>query len=228
MKKLILFIIVGLFVFSASTAISQELAANSRPEWSVGIQGGWVIPNKYGLSDTVQPTFPAVDMNATNSLLIGAKAGWTPNFAKQYFTTQLEYFHVFGPNADNQAIFSDGADSLSLKFNATIDAIFLNFILRYPEGKWHPFIGIGPGWAWVKLSDIQTTVTGVGRIDPGKVADRASQFAWQVLVGLEYDITRNWSTDLSYRYYALGKASYDELELDIKGQSINLGINYKF
>lgn len=227
MKKLVLLVVAGLFILSASTAVAQT-PAGSGPEWSVGIQGGWVIPNKISMTDTTPPIAPSLDLNVNNTGLLGFKAGWTPNITKQYFTAQFEYFHTFGPNVDSQVIFNDGTDTTSLKFNTTMDAVFVNFIARYPNGKWHPFVGIGPGWAWVKMNDVQVTVSGTGRVDPGKIKDRASQFAWQVIAGLEYDITRNWSMDLSYRYYKINSATYDEIDLDMKGQSINLGINFKF
>ncbi|MEI6315564.1 MAG: outer membrane beta-barrel protein [Syntrophus sp. (in: bacteria)] len=230
-KKVLCYLVIGLFILSASSAIAQDVQSSGRPQWSVGIQGGMVFPSQYTLDDKVPPYGQLSDMKANNSLLLGVKAGWTPNLLQQYFTTQLEYFHVFGPNADNQVVGSQSGETGSLQFNTTIDAIFVNFILRYPNGRWHPFVGIGPGWAWVKLSNAQATLTD-GTQD-STVSDRYSQsdnkFAWQAFVGLEYDIMRSWSADLSYRYYAVNTTTYgDQLGLNARGQSVNLGINFKF
>jgi len=107
MKKVFLWIITGLILSTTTMALGQNSPATAAtslgqngPQWSVGIQGGLVFPDKFKLTDTASPVVDVAEMKANNGWLLGIKAGWTPHFTKQYLSMQLEYAHVFGPNAD--------------------------------------------------------------------------------------------------------------------------------
>jgi outer membrane autotransporter protein len=98
-----------------------------------------------------------------------------------------------------------------------------SLLVRYPEGMIHPYAGIGIGWSWGKFSGTEFRI--------GSVDESANGFAWQILAGLNFEITQNWSADLAYRYF---RSKYDDVgsapSVDVTNTDnmVLLGINYHF
>ena len=60
--------------------------------------------------------------------------------------------------------------------------------------------------------------------------------AWQMLAGVEIDLTNNFSLDIGYRFFATESGSddhyddyyYNDTHLDYRTSMVTLGLKYKF
>jgi opacity protein-like surface antigen len=197
-------IVCGLAIFLLLTSTSIAPAAEQGPFY-VGIFGGYVMPQDLSVSDG--PDVPLKD-----SWTLGIKGGYIIPQAK-YLAIELEYAYLGTQDIDMSGVDGD--------FSAS--NLMLNFLLRYPEGKYHPYVGVGIGWS---MGSFKATQAGVGSID-----ENDSAFAWQILAGINFEITPQWSADLAYRYFA-GSYSIssggDNIDLDAKNHMILIGVNYHF
>ena len=112
-----------------------------------------------------------------------------------------------------------------------------NLIARYPTGRFHPYLGAGAGCAYVKITDADYSYMGssFGTITGGS----DTVFAYQVMAGLDFDITKNIIIGMSYKYLVLDKISFDhdyywgwgpggKAEMDYKAHNIMLSLSYMF
>lgn len=107
---------------------------------------------------------------------------------------------------------NDSIDSWSTMVNGIYEFM--------PNSTWHPFVGVGIGWAW-----LDGDFAGAG----AKGSD--NQFAYQGIAGVAYDMTANWALKAQYRYFAtldtdLGPAN--DQNADYGNHSILVGLTYKF
>ncbi|MGZ6249084.1 MAG: outer membrane protein, partial [Syntrophales bacterium] len=124
----------------------------------------------------------------------------------------LEYFYLGKQDVDQVGINGD----------VSAHNVMANLLVRYPEGMIHPYAGIGIGWSWGKFSGTEFRV--------GSVDESANGFAWQILAGVNFEITRDWSADVAYRYFS---SKYDmgsdpSSDVTTKDNMFLLGINYHF
>lgn len=96
-----------------------------------------------------------------------------------------------------------------------------------PASKWHPFVGVGIGWAWLDADKLATNTTNV------TVNDDDNQFAYQGFAGVAYDVSSNVALNAQYRYLATldpeFKASNGtKVDGDYQNHSILVGFTYKF
>lgn len=120
------------------------------------------------------------DISLDNSWALGVKGGYiVPTF--KWLAVELEFAYLAEQDLDQAGYAGD--------FSA--NNLMLNFIFRYPDGRIHPYIGGGIGWSWGELN-----ATGPG----GTVDDTDNALAWQLLLGVTFEITPSWSAELSYRY----------------------------
>ncbi|MCU0554224.1 MAG: outer membrane beta-barrel protein [Syntrophales bacterium] len=186
----------GMLFFAPPPAAT---AAEAGPFY-VGLFGGYVMP------DDLEN---GADISLDNSWALGVKGGYiVPTF--KWLAVELEYAYLAEQDLDQAGYAGD--------FKAS--NLMLNFVLRYPEGKFHPYIGAGIGWSWGELN-----VTGPG----GAVDDTDNALAWQLLLGVNFEITRNWSADLSYRYlraeYEFGSGGSDTTSTN---HMFLIGVNFHF
>ncbi|MCU0582891.1 MAG: outer membrane beta-barrel protein [Syntrophales bacterium] len=200
MKKMFSCVLVlalsGMLFFAPPPAAT---AAEAGPFY-VGLFGGYVMP------DDLEN---GADISLDNSWALGVKGGYiVPAF--KWLAVELEYAYLAEQDLDQAGYAGD--------FKAS--NLMLNFVLRYPEGKFHPYIGAGIGWSWGELN-----VTGPG----GAVDDTDNALAWQLLLGVNFEITRNWSADLSYRYlraeYEFGSGGSDTTSTN---HMFLIGVNFHF
>ncbi len=203
----------AIIVFSLATILlltSASIApAAEQGPYYVGIFGGWVMPQDLSVSDG--PDVPLKD-----SWALGIKGGYIIPQAK-YLAVELEYAYLAKQDVD-----MSGADG-----DYSANNIMANFLLRYPEGRWHPYVGVGIGWSWGAFSGTGTA-TGIGT---GSLDENDNAFAWQILAGINVEITPNWSADLAYRYFASKysiNAGGDDFDVDVKNHMILIGVNYHF
>ena len=197
-------IVCGLATFLLLTSTSIAPAAEQGPFY-VGIFGGYAMPQDLSVSDG--PDIPLKD-----SWAVGIKGGYIVPQAK-YLAVELEYTYLGTQDIDMSGVDGD--------FSA--GNLMVNFLLRYPEGRYHPYVGVGVGWS---MGSFKASEPGVTPID-----ENDSAFAWQILAGINFEITPNWSADLAYRYFAGSysiSSGADNFDLDAKNHMILIGVNYHF
>ncbi|MGZ6220901.1 MAG: outer membrane protein, partial [Syntrophales bacterium] len=191
-----------LAVFLLFTSVSTAPAAQAGPFY-IGVFGGYVIPSDLEIENSA-------DVSLKSSWAIGAKAGYIFPQVK-WLAAELEYFYLAKQDIDQSGSSGD--------FSA--NNVMANLLVRYPEGKIHPYAGIGIGWSW---GTFKATSSG------NSIDESANAFAWQILAGVNFEITQDWSADVAYRYFS---SKYDmgsdpSSDVTTKDNMFLLGINYHF
>lgn len=179
--------------------VPAATAAEAGPFYA-GVFGGYVMPD-----DLENGTKVSLD----NSWALGVKGGYiVPTF--KWMAVELEFAYLAEQDLDQAGYAGD--------FSA--NNLMLNFIFRYPEGKIHPYAGVGIGWSWGELN-----ATGPG----GTVDETDNALAWQLLLGVTFEITPSWSAELSYRYmraeYEFGSGGSDTTSTN---HMFLIGANFHF
>ena len=161
----------------------------------LGLFGGYVIPSETDFE--IQGISFDVDLNDT--WLLGAKFGFIPQTAK-FIALEIEYNHIFQHDIDKQTLISGGGSSLEISGDASANNLLFNLIFRYPEGQFHPYAGGGVGWCWFDVSRQFTGRSGNSTFT-SNLNESGDAFAWQLIAGVNIDITPMWSLDLGYKYF---------------------------
>jgi len=189
-----------LATFLLFTSVSTVPAAEAGPFY-VGIFGSYVMPNDLKVENS-----ETIDLSLKNSWAIGAKAGYIIPQVK-WLAAELEYFYLAKQDLDEPGFNGD--------FSA--NNVMANILVRYPEGKIHPFAGVGIGWSWGKFG--------------GDIDESGNGFAWQILAGVNFEIMPNLSADLAYRYFSskyTDVGSDPGVDVTTKNHMILVGVNYHF
>lgn len=216
MKRISLVLSVLMVVFCSSLAVAAEETTG----FYAGVLGGYVMPRDATITD--KSGGPSQDYAMDKGYLAGIKMGYIPPFAK-YLAAELEYNYVKS-SFDNSKSYAGTGGSYTIDGSNSMNAFFFNIKLRYPEGSFHPYVGIGPGYSWFKQDDI--TISGQGRLS----GETSGQFAYQILAGLDYDITKNWGVGVGYKYIQV-KPSFGgalNIDMDYKAHVVTLGVNFSF
>ncbi len=190
-----------LAVFLLFTSVPIATAREAGPVY-VGVFGGYVRPSDLRVEDG-----GSTDVGVKDSWAIGAKVGYIFPQAR-WFAVELEYLYLAEQDVDKPGFDGD--------FKA--HNVMANVLARAPEGIFHPYFGFGIGWSWGVFKGSSTDASGNG-------------LAWQILAGLNFEITPNWSADLAYRYI---RTKYNDIgsepsqDITTKNNLISLGINYHF
>jgi opacity protein-like surface antigen len=201
--------ITGLFLFVILSVPFSALAEEGNNlGLYVGVLAGVSIPADMNTNITGK-TPAAFSVNQDISLdtgwLAGAKVGYLTPFTKRILAVELEYYHV-GNGFDSGKTYPALA-SLKLDGNVNIDTVMFNLIGRYPEGRIHPYVGGGVGYAYLQVDKIKGSLAGTDLLNASSGSDNV--FAYQILGGVNYDITKNWFAGLEYKFFHPSKATYD-------------------
>ncbi len=173
---------ITLFSFFVLSPTHKAKAAEAGPFY-FGVTGAYMIPDKAKFSGSGFDT--KVDFD--HDWMLGTRVGYILP-AWKYFTIELEFFSFFKTDADQTTLQTSGGDYLKLNDGefSSFD-LFANFLLRYPEGKLHPYVGVGLGWAWSFFKG--TNVDSRGGVTKTISFDESdNKFAWQALIGLNYEL----------------------------------------
>ena len=200
MKRICSSIFVSILVFALVLLVTPAAKAGEAGPFYVGVFGGYVMPDDLENGR---------DISLDDSWAVGAKAGYiVPAF--KWLAIELEYAYLAEQDLDEPRADGD--------FKAM--NVMLNLILRYPEGRIHPYVGGGIGWSW---GELQATGPAIS------VDESDNALAWQLMAGVNFEITPNWSADLSYRYmraeYEFNSGGDDSIS---QNHMFLLGINYHF
>ncbi len=191
----------------ASNAMAADLLYSS-PAPTVGpVYGGPYFGAKIGAvwADDITGDFDGVGSGAADTF--GFDTG---------FTGSLQFGYAFGsrwgilsPRLEVEAGYQssevdvalDGGVATAAAATGDLNAFywFTNLLLDIPVGGWGltPFIGGGVGFANVSGDNINTPPAGTlaAGINGGDTV-----FAWNLTAGLSYDVTRNVTFDVAYRF----------------------------
>ena len=174
----------------------------------VAIVGGMSMP--MDMKTTITAGSPingwlSGDVSLKTGWIAGAKLGYLTPATNRILAVELEYNHI-GNDSDTGKTYTFEGVSFHLDSSIKIDALMLNLMGRYPEGRFHPYIGAGAGYANVAIDDVRWSS---GAYTANNSSGSKGVFAYQFLVGIDFDITSNWFVGLGYKYFAANKASYD-------------------
>jgi opacity protein-like surface antigen len=222
--------IAALMVFlSAGSVFAAE---NGKTGFYIGISGGYVIPQTMTISDP-DDSSQKFDATLENGYLVGVKSGWNTPFTKRIMALEFEYNYIRN-NFDNSKIIPDimGNGSGTIDGTIGIHAFLFNVKARYPEGPIHPYAGAGLGWSIVQLGDLTIR----GDAGPGIKGDIGNGFCWQLLVGVDFDITPNIAVGIGYKYLATNttigsKRESDDriyIDADYRASIVTVGLTFLF
>ena len=173
--------------------------------------GGVTFPST--MSTTIFDTAPGGgyvvkdrDINLNSGWFAGAKLGWQTSFTKKWLAIELEYNHMENP-FDAGTPYLTAGYALTYDGKVKIDSGMLNLIGRYPEGKIHPYIGAGAGYAYVQLDDIRSSIIGINYLNTA--SGSKGVFAYQFMCGLDFEITDHIYMGFGYKYFIANKAQFD-------------------
>ena len=224
-----------LSVFLVLAPAGHSVAAEAGPFY-MGVFGGHTFGSDMELKGHHYDYYSG-DLDIQDTWVAGAKFGYTMPFAK-YLAAEFEYKY-FGPDIDRTVLYSSGSDFRAIEGDADVHSFMFNFIAKYPEGKVHPFVGVGVGFSYVDVSATATSRKS-GVTSSYSVSDDKTAFAWQLLAGINFEINKNFSVDLTYRYFMTSSDDddYDDdyyyydhyrgIETEIKSSIVTIGLNYHF
>ena len=162
---------------------------------------------------------------------------YVPDFA---FSGQANFSAV----TLNQEPVSADANSLMATLNGYVD---LAVLFDFNSDALHPFLGAGIGYARNRISAMtyQFPSLGAGDVTITPSGTEAN-FAWSLSAGVEYQISRDKTLELLYRYSDMGRVStdvgniivvrdgverlikIDSTEADLTSDAVMLGFRYRF
>jgi len=160
------------------------------------------------------PSLQIHDKNFESGLLVGAGIGYQWNgWLRTDFTGEYRGetgFHGFDT-------WFDGASARFNNYTAKKSEWLFLANVYLDLGTWWditPFVGAGAGFSRVTIHSFRDAgTTGVAGSPTMAFADAASKwnFAWAVHAGLAYQVTKNFTVELAYRYVSLGKGQSGDI-----------------
>ena len=181
----------------------------SRAEFYIGGQGGLTVPNKLSNVEGIDHDagLKTSDLKLATSGLYGAKAG--------YFFGRLPWLGIEGdfyystPHLKQQPVAQTIQNPFTgQSFQTTntqpgghlhVFAAAVNLVARYPGKRFQPYVGVGPGIAWARISNLPTVSS-----PSGSASD--SSLMLNVIAGSRYFITKHVALFAEYKY---NKSSFD-------------------
>lgn len=203
-------VVCGLAAFLLFSTVSTAPAAEADHPFYVGVFGGYVIPE-----DLEVDADESVDVDLDDSWAIGAKFGYIIPPVK-WLAAELEYTYLADQDIDVSGV--DG--------HYSAHNVMANLLFRYPEGKIHPYAGFGVGASMATLK-ADGSVSWGGDDISGSIDEDDTAFAWQLIAGINIEISKNWSADLAYKYF---NSEYEINDVDVEAANhlITVGLNYHF
>ncbi len=208
-------ILIAVFLVAGGAHAQATYARPAGPVY-FGIFGGAVFPQD--MTWTSNATGVSADLSLDNSGMFGVKVGFILPQARM-LALEVEYNHMF-----NQTIPSQVVTGVRESGDVYLDNLMFNVLLRYPEGRIHPFIGAGIGGSSMNINNTESTPGGVVL---NVASESQSAFAWQFLAGINFEIAPNLSAEVTYRYFGTNP-NFTAIDVDYKAQAVTAGLNFHF
>jgi len=189
--------LVAMLQWPGPAAAEDSLLANVRLELGAGAQ--WGDP---------ELTFGGASADLDTGVGYAATAGgWIDRVLTDYVSVGVQYLRL--DNADFSQSGTAGLPGLTatgqFDVEPTIDSVMFNLVSRLPRGTFHPYVGGGIGVAVVSTDFNFSGTTTIGNstfVGTTSADDRDTAFAWQILGGMDVDITDKFYVGINGRYFA--------------------------
>jgi opacity protein-like surface antigen len=210
--KVALPVVLAAVIFLTGAGYAQSYGPSSPLYF--GVFGGYVAPQD--MTWTSKVTGVSADLALDSSGMMGLKMGYILPQARA-LAFELEWNYMF-----NQTIPSQVVSGVRESGEVALNNFLVNVILRYPEGKIHPYVGGGIGASSMNIQNTEVSRNIVYVND-----ETATGFAWQFLAGINVDLAPNLSADLTYRYFGTNPG-FSLIDVDYRTQAVTFGINFHF
>jgi opacity protein-like surface antigen len=208
------FLPILLAVFLALSGAANAQPYRSMTPFYVGIFGGYVAPEDMTWRSSV--TGASADLALDDSGMMGIKFGYV--FPQQRaLAVELEWNYMFEQSIPPQVI-----GGVRESGDVALSNFLVNLILRYPEGRIHPYVGAGIGASSVNIRNTES-VGGIVYV----AEETETGFAWQFLAGVNVELAPNLSADLAYRYFGTNP-DFTLIDVDYRAHAVTLGLNFHF
>jgi len=211
--KVALPVVLAAVIFLTGAGYAQSYGP-ARPLY-FGVFGGYVAPQDMTWTSNVTGT--SADLSLDSSGMIGFKMGYILPQARA-LAFELEWNYMFDQNIPPQVV-----SGVRESGEVALNNFLVNVILRYPEGKIHPYIGGGIGASSMYIQNTES----IGGVVVNVADESATGFAWQFLAGVNVDLAPNLSADLTYRYFGTNPG-FSLIDVDYRTQAITFGLNFHF
>ena len=184
----------------------------------LGIWGGYTInPDvNSGYYDDWHYYEEDLRLDIDETSVFGAKVGYNHPLLRA-LELELEYSYLNPDITDHNTVVGD------IKFNN----FMFNIIAKIPRGIIHPYWGAGFGLSHYEMS-VKATEVIDGKDD--------TSFAWQLLTGVEIDLSSHLVMDIGYRYFVTELKFENDIEaedknykdVDFTTSMITLGLKFFF
>lgn len=195
------------------------------PELKGTLGAGWYLRgdvgvgvtqvDKYYQRDVVAAGGTFIGSTENHSFFLGAGIGYRfNNWFRADATVEYRGGGTIGVNDRVNFVGPGGVYQLSNTYKGNLTSIVTLFNAYVDLGTWNcltPYIGAGIGWASNRVSGLtdQGIVNGPGFTAPtlgvGATGD-SSNVAWALMAGVGYEVNKNLTLELGYRYLNLGDA----------------------
>jgi len=229
------------FIFVIAISVFPFNTASAQSKWYVGVFGGYAFSSDASLSfydyDYYYDYNYKYDVDVQEAWVFGVKFGYTPPVLK-YFSFEFEYSYL-NPDVDRTVFPRYSTTYTAVEGDVKLNNFMFNAIAKYPTGKIHPYVGAGIGFSNIDVSLSTTSSEGYAR----SISHDDTVFAWQILLGVEIDLTNNLSMDIGYRYFSAEDESdddhdddydhyhyhyYYDTRFDYNTSMVTLGLKYRF
>jgi outer membrane receptor protein involved in Fe transport len=207
-KAFVLVSITWWLILSPSVGMTQE--EKSKKLHYVGIAAGGAFPEDLESSERTFFHTSLPEANLSDEYIFGVRLGHRPHMWHKTspIVVELEASMITKTDAkSDNFLFNPVGSSVTLAADILVKDVMLNFLLRHPYGRTHPYGGFGLGWTWFDIDNAKLilepgftwpgTTSGVNR--QGDLSYDA--FGYQFLLGVSFDLTDTVSLDLGYRYF---------------------------
>jgi OmpA-OmpF porin, OOP family len=211
--KVALPVVLAAVIFLAGTGHAQSYRPAS--PFYFGVFGGYVAPEDMTWTSTV--TGASADLALDESGMMGLKFGYILPQARA-LAFELEWNYMFEQSIPPQVI-----SGVRESGDVYLNNFMVNLILRYPEGRIHPYIGGGIGASSMNIQNTES----IGGVVVNVAEESATGFAWQFLAGINFELAPNLSADLAYRYFGTNP-DFTVIDVDYRTHAVTLGLNFHF
>jgi OmpA-OmpF porin, OOP family len=211
--KVALPVVLATIIFLTGAGHAQSYGPAS--PFYVGVFGGYVAPEDMTWKSKV--TGASADLALDDSGMMGLKLGYILPQARA-LAFELEWNYMF-----KQSIPSQVVSGVRESGEAYLNNFLVNLILRYPEGRLHPYVGGGIGASSMNIRNTES----IGGSVVNVAEETATGFAWQLLAGVNVDLAPNLSADLAYRYFGTNPG-FTAIDVNYRTQAITFGLNFHF
>ncbi|MGP8153553.1 MAG: outer membrane protein [Smithella sp.] len=230
MKKFANYIFI--FTLAILSAVYPLKSASAQVGGYVGIWGGYTISpdaSSGNFNDWYYGGYNNFDLDIQEAWAFGVKFGYTPP-PLRYLSFEFEYSYL-NPDINRSLLYQYGSGYV-VDGDVKLNNFMFNVIAKYPLRRFHPYVGAGIGCTYSDVAATATQSSSGGGISSASAGKDYTSFAWQLLTGVEIDITNNLSADIGYRYFAtefeFNNLPYGNNTIDYTTSMITLGLKFLF